>query len=776
MTDKQIEIELNEEEDDERKMLETEKEERKNPKRKLKLGRRAMKTRKNIENKNVEKENKKKEKQKIQSKNKQMIETEKKEKYIKIDSKLLEKKRKRTVNLKEKGKGKRKGKRSGKAKKDNSIEKEEKNFEKMLQKRKTDFEIDDTESDSNLIIINPISNYVNKKREEWEKNKSSVDFSMEGFSKSISIISEFNYEFLQTLIKNSLDEFYNYYKFYQFTLTAIQRKQFQKIIKDKCDLPIIKNNFIPDSITDIKEILVKLCNSLIKIDCYKTDSLEKLKQTFIDNSVYSEDKFNSSIPVKYGSRELKINKLIFEIVDFFYAKFSMNALIDDKNEVELISQKIETFKSFKPIFEKMELYANDEELIKVFNYLFNSIYVLFNSEKNKRNYTIFNEIITCCMPFELEKAKKFLSELKENIFEGSVYIENIDITEFDIENIKADSKIQFKEKNINVFCKDINCYLTPTDFKDYLEGDKFMFCFRFPKMAEINYLYINNEIRNNYKELFKTIMKSKTMRQAMNIDKEAKLFKYPFDDDLILNEVEKECYLVPLPAKNYFGISDRAYYSIYLNSYIDTSSGFQQIFIDIDSIIKSKCHELKHIYRIYMNIYNPKIELKTPEIHYKSLKHNDLIKNIYSFFQTKEEIISKIYSSKSVPANEVDELDYGDLLEFAINGKKQNVFFISNSLFCLSEKSWKLTKGDFMVKYFKTCFEKSFQFQKVKNNNFINSIIKFFGMETGLKIANSTDINKSSAKKVSNDSNTIYIGGKIENTYYYRPKASHCKK
>ena len=774
MTDKQIEIN-EEEEDDEIKMLETEKEDRKNPKSKQK-GRRAMKTRKNSEKKNVEKENKKKEKPKIQSKNKQMIETEKKEKYIKIDSKLLEKKRERTVNLKEKGKGKRKGKRSGKAKKDNSIEKEEKNFEKMLQKRKTDFEIDDTESDSNLIIINPISNYVNKKREEWEKNKSSVDFSMEGFSKSISIISEFNYEFLQTLIKNSLDEFYNYYKFYQFTLTAIQRKQFQKIIKDKCDLPIIKNNFIPDSITDIKEILVKLCNSLIKIDCYKTDSLEKLKQTFIDNSVYSEDKFNSSIPVKYGSRELKINKLIFEIVDFFYAKFSMNALIDDKNEVELISQKIETFKSFKPIFEKMELYANDEELIKVFNYLFNSIYVLFNSEENKRNYEIFNNIILCCLPFELTNAKNFFSELKKNISEGRICIDNIDITKYNIQNIKADSKVQFKKEKINVLCKYINCNLTPIIFKNNLQGDQFMFCFRFPKLAEINYLYINNEIRKNYQELFKTIMKSKTMRQAMNIDKEAKLFKYPFDDDLILNEVEQNCYLVPLPAKNYFGISDRAYYSIYLNSYIDTSSGFQQIFIDIDSIIKSKCHELKHIYRIYMNIYNPKIELKTPEIHYKSLKQNDLIKNIYSFFQTKEEIISKIYSSKSVPANEVDELDYGDLLEFAINGKKQNVFFISNSLFCLSEKSWEMTKGDFMVKYFKTCFEKSFQFQKVKNNNFINSIIKFFGMETGLKIANSTDINKSSSKKVSNDSNTIYIGSKIENTCYYRPKASHCKK
>ena len=64
----------------------------------------------------------------------------------------------------------------------------------------------------------------------------------------------------------------------------------------------------------------------------------------------------------------------------------MNALITDKNEVELINIKFQNFKLFSPIFEKMKLYADDEELIKVFNYLFNSIYVLFNSEKNKRNY------------------------------------------------------------------------------------------------------------------------------------------------------------------------------------------------------------------------------------------------------------------------------------------------------------------------------------------------------------------------------------------------------
>ena len=95
-------------------------------------------------------------------------------------------------------------------------------------------------------------------------------------------------------------------------------KEFQNKIKDKCDLPLIKNNFIPDAIKDIKEILVNLCNSIIKIEFNKPDYSEKLKKVFMGNYVYSEGQFTSPIPVKYGNRELKINKLIFEIVDFFY--------------------------------------------------------------------------------------------------------------------------------------------------------------------------------------------------------------------------------------------------------------------------------------------------------------------------------------------------------------------------------------------------------------------------------------------------------------------------
>ena len=239
------------------------------------------------------------------------------------------------------------------------------------------------------------------------------------------------------------------------------------------------------------------------------------------------------------------------------------------------------------------------------------------------------------MPFELKKAKIFLIELKNIIKRDKVFINDIDLKNYNIENIKAESKVYFKEKDICVNFKDINCYLNPIDFMEYLKGNKFMICFRYPKLASINYLHINDKIRKSYNELFNKIMKSETMKQAMNIDKEAKQFKYPFDNDSILNEVEKNCYMVPLPATNYFGISDRVDYSIYLNSIINTSS-YDKIFIDIDSITKSKCHEIKHIYRIYMNIYNPENGLKTPEIKYKKLETNELTKDSYNFLKRKK--------------------------------------------------------------------------------------------------------------------------------------------
>ena len=379
---KQIGIEL---EDDEKKIEEEGKDEKNKQKNKLKEDIKSdNKERKSLKEKQNEEENKQKKYQEVPSNKKNIKQKEKTRKNKKAVSKFLIRKRKRK-------------------------EKKYKPFSEGEIKplaAKKESEMENSQSIVDLINIEPISDYVNKKIETWNKNKSSNNFSIEELVKSISIIPEINYQFLNVIINKDIDKFFDYYKFFQFTFNASQRKEFQNKIKDKCDLPLIKYNFIPDTIKDIKEILVNLCNSIIKIEFNKPDYSEKLKKVFMGNYVYSEGQFTSPIPVKYGNRELKINKLIFEIVDFFYPKSPMN--VEDNDENELIYDKLTKFKLFQPIFEKIELYNNDEELISVFNYLFNSFFVYFDSEEKNRDYELFKYIILCCMPFELKKAKIFL--------------------------------------------------------------------------------------------------------------------------------------------------------------------------------------------------------------------------------------------------------------------------------------------------------------------------------------------------------------------------------
>ena len=172
---------------------------------------------------------------------------------------------------------------------------------------------------------------------------------------------------------------------------------------------------------------------------------------------------------------------------------------------------------------------------------------------------------------------------------------------------------------------------------------------------------------------------------------------------------------------------------------------------------------------------------------------------------------------------EVDQLDYGELLEFAINGKKQNVYFLLNSLFCLSENSWEMDKGDFMVNYFKKCFKTKFTFKKEADNKFINEIItifiiiqfyyfiliffismlnfflniidfgfiftkkifihlkfliifKYFNFSTGSTFSNTAITSKSSSKEVSKEFNIIDSNDSITNNFYYIFKASHFTK
>ena len=532
----------------------------------------------------------------------------------------------------------------------------------------------ESENDENLINIKPISQYIDEKKKLWENNKNSDTFNFEEFSKSTGILEDFNYQYLKKLLMKDINLFIENYKFSQYTLSVWQRKEFQNKIKDKCTWPIIINNFVSESTKTTKEIFINLCRSIIDIeDCCDSNIHNNLKEIFLKNGVYSEDLFKPFIPVAFGNNDLKMNRLIFEIVQIFY-KSQMNIENLHSEEISLISEKLIKFQEFKPVFDKFELFIDDNELFQVCNYLFNCFFAFFDVARKKRNEELFEKIISCCIPFELEMAKKFLTELKLKTKKNKIYIDKKDLRDYDISIIQEKSEIFFEEKKITILFKDLNYNLKPSIFNSIFQSDKFMLCFRFPKLCEINYLYINEEIRQNYRNLFKIIINSPIMKEAMNIDNDAKLIEYPFSNNSIFDEIENNCFLSPLPANNYFGISDRTTFAIYLNSIINSSSK-KTLFIDIDNITKSKCHEIKNMYRVYLHLYRPDISLKIPLINYKTLNENQLVKDKYDIIQKKREIMENIYKSKSVPSIELDKFDYGDILEFAFNGVKQNVFF-----------------------------------------------------------------------------------------------------
>ena len=146
---------------------------------------------------------------------------------------------------------------------------------------------------------------------------------MKKFADSINIINEFNFLFINKLIDNNdTNGFIKYYQNFQFTLTIEQRKKIQNKIKNQYDdIPLIKNNFIKDNINSTKTIFINLCNDLIKI--YDIGySKEKniayyINEVFLNNNIYFKENFKSLIPTKFGNSDIKFNKLIFEIADFF---------------------------------------------------------------------------------------------------------------------------------------------------------------------------------------------------------------------------------------------------------------------------------------------------------------------------------------------------------------------------------------------------------------------------------------------------------------------------
>ena len=617
-------------------------------------------------------------------------------------------------------------------------------------------------------IISIAQNHSKLITEDW-KSKQTPDLIK--YCESIGINAESNYELLTKLVIIDFNLFLKYYSKYQFTLEIRQRKEIQKLIKDFKLNSMIKNNFIKSDLKSIRELFLKVCDLIINIKLNEKDCLKKLKNEIISIGVFIEDDLDFLFPVNFGNIELKFNKLIIDVLFFIFGKNmgKINSL--ENNKKDLIKTKISLFKKMKLFFQKSGLY-DDESLFQVSDYLINCFYIYFEVDDSLKNFDNLEKIITCCLPFELDTAVNFIEKYKYFSYDVEFKIENITLNKYYTSNLTKDSKIKlsFDKKIIEVKAEDVNWNLKHNMFFQLLKSDNFTFCFRFPKLSEINYIYINNDIRNNYKALFRKILKSKIMEQCMNIDSDTNNFNYPFNDDNIIQELEDHTLFVPFPAKKFYGYSDKKSFTIFLNSYINTSD-LKSIFIDFDNLLKSEFHEIKNIYRLYMHINDSKISLRAPEIKRKTLLTNEFLKNNLPLLNENKNNLEEIYEERFISKNENDSLDYGDILEFAMNGDKQEVFFIKGSLFRLTEKNWEKEPKEFFDLYFKACKEKKFKLNPSTDDLFIKSVMKFFKLKRNVEIINDAYTEKRPDYKACD----LSLEGENENSYVIIPKKNHCR-
>ena len=651
-------------------------------------------------------------------------------------------------------------------KQNKKVKEEPQHQENIEEEEKKDINTEGKEM--NKKSITSLSEYYSKLISEDWKNKQIPE--LRKYCESIGINSESNYELLNKLV-NDLDLFPKYYSTYQFTLDINQRKSIQDLIKNCKVEPIIKNNFINDNIKSIRELLLKVCDLIINIELDNKDCLKTLKNEIVKNGVFINDSIEFLFPVTFGNIELKFNKLIIDVLFLIFGKY-MGKLssLDDKKK-QTIETKISLFTETKIYFEKSILY-DDETLFKITDYLINCYYMYFDADDSCKDFDNLLKIIKCCLPFEPEIAVNFIEKAKKLSYKVEFKIDNTTLKKYESKNLTKDSKIELSldKKKIQVRAEDVNWNLAPNMFFQLLNSDNFTFCFRFPKLSEINYINLNENIKSNYKALFQKILKSKVMEQCMNIDSDAKNFIYPFKDDSIIKELEEHTLFVPFPAQKFYGYSDRSSFTIFLNSNINTSN-MKRIFIDFDNLLKSDCHEVKHMYRLYMHIKENKIELKTPEIKRKTLPTNELMKDNFSLLNENKNNLDKLYKERTIEKNKIESLDYGDILEFAINGDKQEVFFIKGSLFCLTEKNWDKEPKEFFNSYFKDCKEQTFVLNPSKDDLFIKSIMSFFKLEKNVEVVNET----CTEKRADSKSTDLSLDGEIENSFVIIPKLNHCR-
>jgi len=170
-------------------------------------------------------------------------------------------------------------------------------------------------------------------------------------------------------------------------------------------------------------------------------------------------------------------------------------------------------------------------------------------------------------------------------------------------------------------------------------------------------------------------------------DDEARKYKYLYSNKDILEEVQKNIHFVCLPFDNYFGYSDKKSFDLYIKSNFSFKE-IKKAFAIFDNLIRTQYHEYKHISRIYYHMVEENIELKTPKFSLSDFKNER--KYINDSYNESLEIVKKKTSNISENSKCFQRTfnEYGDLVEYAINGFKVEIQMLRSVLFCLDNDSW----------------------------------------------------------------------------------------
>lgn len=235
------------------------------------------------------------------------------------------------------------------------------------------------------------------------------------------------------------------------------------------------------------------------------------------------------------------------------------------------------------------------------------------------------------------------------------------------------------------------------DFANILDSENFMLLVRYPKNCDINYIKMEKLVSEEFENLFNVVINSKVVKQAMMFDDDVRKYKYINSNKDVFDEVKNNTFLVCFPFENYFGYSDRKSFNIYIKSNFPFKE-IKRTLASFDTLIRIQYHEYKNISPIYYHIIDENIKLKIPKFDLSNFKNNrEYIKDMYNeslaIVRKKTSNLSKISNCFKTSFDE-----YGDLVEYAINGFKVEIQILRAVLFCLDNDSWKMESSVFNQK------------------------------------------------------------------------------